>query len=1580
MAGLFVIDIPDENAAAAAGQEKRGAIEVDDDDDAMMLRDLDVKDKLIEGEEDEPETLPLPEPRMFPHPTTCAVRDPSLDPLHSENDPTRLLVFFLLGYRSYFETDENNPSGEYKPVEEYATSLTEIPFSIYWTILTPSRVKCTHYDVVLGVSTKNLHLDTVEAIIITVQRSPSRSTPAKSEVITPQELARLCLIAPEKNGDLFFRWKLHEKLVLFTTEAQSITFAVEVMTWQDQPSDYGSIEIHYADILTDSREYYKGDTMYREHRPFLSSVDVNRTGYPHLDLDLEEPKTIASHAMSGDGSHIVITVLAGEYRLLQLWKFEEPQPVNSQHFNQESNNPRQSHNSAGSSLNDNVQSRLVAWMQLPIVNVFYYEFCLSWDATQFVYVDLARLRGRSGMKEGVTNNTSLYKVDARHSQVPEGAIAGSGFKKFGVEEQCPGLDGFLGKAAFHIISTQGQNVMDELFVTYNCVTIEIYSVVGDWTHLQSIPVGPYQSIYMLLTSFGDDLTKSLRGPYLVLKDSVPDELDRFNRFATWDIEQGTRLSSCTQRIFGDAVQAAACSAMSKDGKLIAVVAENHVGIFWTATWTLAASCTFDDTQPTPCIRKVHFIRNDTQIMVSLEYQDQFFYQNNRGMVFNVSNMSLVEEYITAGCDTFRMTFANSAKPQALCVGISQLSLFNLQDLTVQSPSKLQERCDESCSSISSFKGQLYVEATAPSGMCFKVEKTLAPVFVYGRSKNLPSVILTVSGKDGQFIQRISIRLPNVSDRYSVTFVGECSYLVMSFGNFVMVWNTPTSPQETFSLQLVLGAESVKDWNACPHQQLYEYEPISKTICEARSLADPVPSGSGDKREFMWGFDYLMAMFKDADDFMREEIIRYFAKHVNLCRPGMISDGNILHYFMSHWKKESSLERGHIVALRAKISHNSVIQLWKAILSRPAGRWIPSHNMNRGNNPILTLLNKTDKHPEVFELAKILMDYCIRQAKSEKDPHFLLPIQQCLQELTDPKKPYSEVTLELFRELAYLPARGRKYILDRHSIAHPYEIRLQFWKSNPKGLHQHQSQVLNLTVPRAVHPPKNNFTRDFYLATFDMLWIKTDSDSARTEDLARSEGSKSVFSWPIALKSVILHALWVNHNPRIQCHPFETGTLDNPAIAALVEYKWNTIGLQYWLIRFLAQCVYYVLVLIGVFMQIYHYEHESAVNGTFIAIVVFSSVFLWLEIAQMIKEKGGYIESVYNPVDLLAFMFPLAGSIQHIVWSDPSAQNTLLSFSILFIFLHFLFELRVIRGVCKFVSIIIYIISSIRVFFFIFAGGIFAFSVAIIHVLHTCINAETCPSFTDGFSLNIFRALSMTYFLMGGRYDQVSNGFSNNDVGFHIMMAVFFFFTVIIMLNVLIALINHAFDDGYRTWELEWLQNRMRYVERAENLTYDIPGYRAAHDYFPETIFYTATPQEVREYRKNTQRILEEKSAIVDAPTPAIAETKMQVPVSGGDGGGGGSSGGENVQQHPEITRADSGAEEGKDEGALMAMLKQFQEEQKLTRAEQQQTREEQQRAFEELRLAHEEQRQTAAELRKEVALLKEQLEANREIV
>ncbi|KAF9393357.1 hypothetical protein BGZ94_006788, partial [Podila epigama] len=69
---------------------------------------------------------------------------------------------------------------------------------------------------------------------------------------------------------------------------------------------------------------------------------------------------------------------------------------------------------------------------------------------------------------------------------------------------------------------------------------------------------------------------------------------------------------------------------------------------------------------------------------------------------------------------------------------------------------------------------------------------------------------------------------------------------------------------------------------------------------------------------------------------------------------------------------------------------------------------------------------------------------------------------------------------------------------------------------------------------------------------------------------------------------------------------------------------------------------------------------------------------------------------------------------------------------------------------------------------------------------------------------------------GGRLDPVSNLFSSGDAGFHIMMVVYFFFTVILMLNVLIALVNVAFTVGDESWRVVWHENRLRYIENAEN--------------------------------------------------------------------------------------------------------------------------------------------------------------------
>ncbi|KAF9081408.1 hypothetical protein BGX23_000918 [Mortierella sp. AD031] len=254
----------------------------------------------------------------------------------------------------------------------------------------------------------------------------------------------------------------------------------------------------------------------------------------------------------------------------------------------------------------------------------------------------------------------------------------------------------------------------------------------------------------------------------------------------------------------------------------------------------------------------------------------------------------------------------------------------------------------------------------------------------------------------------------------------------------------------------------------------------------------------------------------------------------------------------------------------------------------------------------------------------------------------------------------------------------------------------------------------------------------------MLWRKAYSMKSNPYEPKSDSETKGIFFW--------LYALSIQ-KVAVECNDFDLKTLDNPAITALVEYK----------------CVsFYVLVLIRVFMQIEHSDGKQDMAGVFITIAATSSLFLWIELNQMLKDNQRYIASICNAIDLLAFVLPLVNSLQELLWASADGHSSWLSFSVLFIFLHFLFELRVIRSVCHFVSIIIQAIASIRLF--------------IIRI---------DPSYTEGFSLNLLRGLSMAYFMMGGRYDLVSNGFSANNASFHAIMVVFFF-TVIVMLNALIG--------------------------------------------------------------------------------------------------------------------------------------------------------------------------------------------------
>ncbi|KAF9949252.1 hypothetical protein BGZ70_001846 [Mortierella alpina] len=214
-----------------------------------------------------------------------------------------------------------------------------------------------------------------------------------------------------------------------------------------------------------------------------------------------------------------------------------------------------------------------------------------------------------------------------------------------------------------------------------------------------------------------------------------------------------------------------------------------------------------------------------------------------------------------------------------------------------------------------------------------------------------------------------------------------------------------------------------------------------------------------------------------------------------------------------------------------------------------------------------------------------------------------------------------------------------------------------------------------------------------------------------------------------------------------------------------------------------------------------------------------------------------------------------------------------------------FELRIYKSWCKYVSIIRQSVVELRVFLFIFAGGIVAFSISTLHLLRACTIPGSCEEPTTKFSKHFIGALSSTFFFMGGRFDPVADELGSDDWAFHIMLGGLFFSTVIVMLNVLIALINKAFKKGDDAWRLDWVEARLHYIELAENLSYHIPGFRQNHDWFPKEIYFAATAKEVEESReedlknqilKLQKQLAEQKELLQKQVTSQQEQTKHQL--------------------------------------------------------------------------------------------------------
>ncbi|KAG0295172.1 hypothetical protein BGZ96_012368 [Linnemannia gamsii] len=1305
--------------------------------------------------------------------------------------------------------------------------------TIKWKIDLPSdREKGEFYDIVLGVSTKNLRVDDIESILMRIEQSRKNYEGFECEVFKRHELERLSATdelnegkdKDEDNDDgkearenktekdnTVFKWKLFHRCYGIGDE---VSFIMEINTWPELPLEYGSLDLHFVELCTDSLALYQ----------------------------------------AGDGRFAVInTAMGDDDEFIEVWDLQDYEIESKK-----ADDPMDKGSPVDDGVTEGVEEVVVkrhratpvAWMPLATGNTL---FSISWDGSLVVVMDRKKPEspedGKDDPSEVYQSLFAVYQCSRDDKGTSETPPSRMSLVRYDVEQTCPGLRNYVGDGVFHMVDKLNPDPKDELFVACNGITIEIYSTFEQWTPLRSIVMDSTLARQNQPFDMGSAMFRQLQGRYLI----TTNDTEGF----TYDIMQGTLIS------FSTAVpEAYVCtmnylSTVSPDGLLIAISGYRHVSVYRTQTWTLQGTYVFDEIASDERVERAIFMDDGNLLHVMVGQIENVRWQGRPGYILDVATMTVVGRVAADGTDTIRLSPLDESVQGIVYSGYTKLWHMRLEDRrTLRSPTGDTDRCTDRCDHPDSLYSCVD-EGTSPSGLHLKVQRVDASFGSDTKRKKRSTLTVTMTDPTNSQAKKMIFPLPRVYRLDKAAFFADFRYLLIMCEGAFFAWSVPTTFEGDFRLQMVLYAEGSNEW---------EWTICSHDIVRCRSEDEEKLSIIGYVKQsftksteeaFLTGLGLMVLPFYElADVGLKQEIVRYYGRFINTYPYKDDVATSLMTIFSVFWSPDR---------------HQVICEIIKGLLSLSGTRWVPHHNLKAENSPLTIFLDKAKTNSLANTGVQIIVDYCLREAKASQDPYFLVPILQCLPSLVDSNQLYSELARTIYRELAFFPVQGREFLIANHLLINPSTFRWRFWKTYPWGLHQYRDQVLQFSTDKTPNPPKGNFTRDIFQASFDLLWHGSQDAGSQqvTEEPEEVTTARTLFSWPHAIWTMISRKCRLKYNATVECYPFELETLDNPALMALVEYKWNTIGFHYWLVRFLGQVGYYIMVLTAMFLQIYvtpssaeddNGKIDLGLEGLFVAIIVVAFIFLWLEFVQLLKDKRGYIQSIYNWVDLLVFFLPLAGAINQMLIIQGvvvSGLNPgLLSFSVLFIFLHFLFELRVFQAVCHFVSMIIRAIYSIRVFFFVFAGGLFAFSIAIVHLMYACVSsgADHCDYFTEGFSHNLLRAISVSYFMMGGNYDPVEKGFETDSFAFHMMMIVFFFFTVILMMNVLIALINNAIDDGDQTWQLDWLEYRMRYVESAENMTYDIPGFREKHNFFPDTIYYTATPQQVRDYKKKTREM------------------------------------------------------------------------------------------------------------------------------
>ncbi|KAF9952568.1 hypothetical protein BGZ65_005191, partial [Modicella reniformis] len=372
------------------------------------------------------------------------------------------------------------------------------------------------------------------------------------------------------------------------------------------------------------------------------------------------------------------------------------------------------------------------------------------------------------------------------------------------------------------------------------------------------------------------------------------------------------------------------------------------------------------------------------------------------------------------------------------------------------------------------------------------------------------------------------------------------------------------------------------------------------------------------------------------------------------------------------------------------------------------------------NPIARAVDMKDEM-----LLKFLIDYCLKCAKTYH-PAYMAPVERCLAQLL---KSYPDIVAYVFRAISYIPANNHVY-----RASHAVRASGNFWDlahtvipfgdnfnsviPMPFGLGDNNNAVFTLRSQLPVASPSKTSI------------MKRDANSRfprMQNEPPHEDRSYKIYVSPFQLQPVVTEgAIEQQHYESVFPHFTGKDFLNNPVVQATLRFTWHKLAFYYWLPRFLAVCTFFALVMAITVQQIRVSSLKKDQVPTpdeiaarylpqwrpvFWVTIAFGFVLIGFEVFDMNRLRIKYFKSVYNYIDLAAFISPVVGCFMFLNtapvviregtdFDGGPSQTWFMGFSILLLYMNLLLELRVFGDLGITLNIILNITRRIRGFIWI----------------------------------------------------------------------------------------------------------------------------------------------------------------------------------------------------------------------------------------------------------------------------------------